>query len=334
MTFIIAEAGVNHNGDIKLAEKLIKVASESGADAIKFQAWKAKNLVTYNAPLAIYQKENTNGFSNQYEMLKKLELNERDHIYLKSKSEEMDIEYLSSAFDLEGLDMLNRLGLKKLKIPSGEITNLPFLKKAGSFDWDIILSTGMSDLNEIKDALYWLQYSGKKKEDISILQCTTQYPAPFDSINLSAMKTISNTFNTKIGYSDHTNGITAAIAAVAMGAQIIEKHITLDRGLPGPDQKASLEPNELKVMVESIRDTEVAIGNGLKIPNQCEISNKDIARKSIVAKKEIKKNQYFSEDNLCTKRPGYGITPMRWFEIIGKKSNKDYMIDEIIDEEK
>lgn len=330
MTYVIAEAGVNHNGDIKLAEKLIKVASESGADAIKFQAWKAENLVTYNAPLAIYQKENTSGFSNQYEMLKELELNENDHMYLKSKSEEMNIEYLSSAFDLEGLEMLNRLGMGKLKIPSGEITNLPFLKKAGSINWEIILSTGMSDLNEIKDALYWLQACGKQRKDISILQCTTQYPAPFDSINLSAMKTISNTFNTKIGYSDHTNGITAAIAAVAMGAQIIEKHITLDRDLPGPDQKASLEPNELKIMVESIRNTEVAIGNGLKIPNECEISNKDIARKSIVAKKEIKKNQYFSEDNLCTKRPGNGISPMKWNEIIGKKANKDYKIDEII----
>ena len=330
MTYIIAEAGVNHNGDIKLAEKLINVAFESGADAIKFQAWKAKNLVTYNAPLATYQKINTSGFNNQYEMLKQLELKESDHIYLKSRCEEMNIEYLSSAFDLEGLDMLNRLGLGKLKIPSGEITNLPFLKKAGSIDWEIILSTGMSNLNEIKDALHWLQFSGKKRENISILQCTTQYPAPFESINLSAMKTLSRTFNTKIGYSDHTSGITAAIAAVAMGAQIIEKHITLDKNLQGPDHKASLEPNELKVLVESIRDTEAAIGNGLKIPNECEISNKDIARKSIVAKKEIKKNQYFSEDNLCTKRPGNGISPMKWYEIIGKKSKRDYRIDEII----
>ena len=332
MTYIIAEAGVNHNGDINLAEELIKVASDSGANAIKFQAWKAENLVTKNAPLAIYQKENTIGFSNQYEMLKQLELKEEDHIYLRSKCEEMNIEYLSSAFDIDGIDMLNRLGLKKLKIPSGEITNLPFLKKAGFIDWDIILSTGMSDLNEIKDALYWLQYSGKKRSRISILQCTTQYPAPFSSINLSAMKTISDTFNVRIGYSDHTDGITAAIAAVALGASIIEKHITLDKNLPGPDQKASLEPNELKLLVQGIRNTEAAIGDGLKIPSQCEIANKDIARKSIVARRNINKNELFSEDNLCTKRPGNGISAMNWNKVIGNKSKKNYKTDELIDE--
>tara|TARA_B100001989_G_C24531983_1_gene462145 strand:+ start:10 stop:1005 length:996 start_codon:yes stop_codon:yes gene_type:complete len=331
MTYIIAEAGVNHNGDITLAEKLIKVASDAGADAIKFQAWKAENLVTNNAPLAIYQKQNTKGFSNQYEMLKQLELNEEDHIYLKSKCKAMNIEYLSSAFDLEGIEMLNRLGLKKLKIPSGEITNLPFLKKAGYFDWDIILSTGMSDLKEIKDALYWLEHSGKKRTNISVLQCTTQYPAPFDSINLSAMKTISDAFNVKIGYSDHTIGITAPIAAVALGALIIEKHITLDRNLTGPDHKASLEPSELKLMVKGIRNTEAAIGNGLKIPNECEIANKAIARKSIVAKQNISKNDIFTEDNICTKRPGNGLSAMNWNEVIGKKSKKNYKTDDLID---
>ena len=249
MTYIIAEAGVNHNGRLDLAEKLIKAAASSGANAVKFQAWKAENLATRSAPLAIYQEENTSGFKNQYDMLKELELSENNHKYLKEICEQFNIEYLSSAFDLEGIQMLQNLKIGKLKIPSGEITNLPFLMKAGTFDWDIILSTGMSTLEEIENALHCLEANGKNRKKITVLQCTTQYPAPFNSINLSAMNTISKAFDLKIGYSDHTNGITASIVAVALGANIIEKHLTLDKNLPGPDHKASLEPDEFKFMV-------------------------------------------------------------------------------------
>ncbi len=330
MTYIIAEAGVNHNGSIDLAEKLIMAAASSGANAVKFQAWKAENLATKYAPLAIYQEENTTGFKNQYEMLKELELSESNHKYLKEKCKEFNIEYLSSAFDLEGIEMLQNLKIGKLKIPSGEITNLPFLRKAGSIDWDIILSTGMSTLEEIEAALDCLEASGKSRKKITVLQCTTQYPAPFDSINLSAMQTIAQAFNLNVGYSDHTSGITAAIVAVALGANIIEKHLTLDKTLPGPDHKASLEPNEFKFMVEQIRNTEASIGNGIKAPSNCEISNKAIARKSIVAKKDIKRDEVFTFENLCVKRPGTGISPMKWDEVIGKTSKRNYLVDELI----
>ena len=330
MTYIIAEAGVNHNGRLDLAEKLIKAAASSGANAVKFQAWKAENLATRSAPLAIYQEENTSGFKNQYDMLKELELSENNHKYLKEICEQFNIEYLSSAFDLEGIQMLQNLKIGKLKIPSGEITNLPFLMKAGTFDWDIILSTGMSTLEEIENALHCLEANGKNRKKITVLQCTTQYPAPFNSINLSAMNTISKAFDLKIGYSDHTNGITASIVAVALGANIIEKHLTLDKNLPGPDHKASLEPDEFKFMVEQIRNTELSIGNGIKIPSQCEIPNIAIARKSIVAKKVIKKDEVFSVDNLCVKRPGTGISPMKWHDLIGKISKRNYHVDELI----
>ena len=330
MTYIIAEAGVNHNGNIDLAEKLIKAAASAGADAVKFQAWKAENLATRSAPLANYQEENTIGFDNQYEMLKDLELSESDHEFLKRKCKDFNIEYLSSAFDIDGIQMLEKLGMKKLKIPSGEITNLPFLRKAGSIDWDIILSTGMSTLEEIENALFCLEVSGKKRQKITVLQCTTQYPAPFDSINLSAMQTISKAFNLKIGYSDHTIGVTAAIAAVALGAKVIEKHLTLDKKLPGPDHKASLEPQEFKFMVEQIRNTELSLGNGIKTPSKCEIPNKAIARKSIVAKRNIRKNEIFTVENLCIKRPGTGISPMKWDEFIGKISQRNYNMDDLI----
>ena len=330
MTYIIAEAGVNHNGRIDLAEKLIKAAASSGANAIKFQAWKAENLATKCAPLAIYQEKNTNGFKNQYDLLKELELSENNHKYLKKVCEEFNIEYLSSAFDIEGIEMLQNLKVNKLKIPSGEITNLPFLLKAGTYDWEIILSTGMSTLAEIEKALHCLEANGKNRKKISVLQCTTQYPAPMNSINLSAMNTISKAFNLNVGYSDHTEGTTAAIVAVALGANIIEKHLTLDKTLPGPDHKASLETAEFKFMVEQIRNTELSIGNGIKTPSHCEIPNIAIARKSIVAKKAIKKNEVFTIENLCVKRPGSGISPMKWEEIIGKISKRNYNIDELI----
>ena len=331
MTYIIAEAGVNHNGSIALAENLIEAAASCGANAIKFQAWKAENLVTRSAPLAGYQERNTSGFLSQYEMLKTLELSENDHKYLKKKCDEKKIEYLSSAFDIEGIEVLHNLGINKLKIPSGEITNLPFLKAAGKYNWEIILSTGMSNMQEIEEALICLESNGKSRDQITILQCTTQYPAPLKSVNLSAMKTISEAFNLKIGFSDHTEGIIAAIAAVAMGAQVIEKHLTLDKNLPGPDHKASIEPDEFKLMIENIRTTELLIGNGIKVPNECEVSNKAIARKSIVAKKYIKKGDLLSSDNLCVKRPGTGISPMQWDNLIGKISQHNYNIDDLIE---
>ena len=331
MTYVIAEAGVNHNGSIDLAENLIEVAASSGANAIKFQAWKAENLVTQSAPLADYQEKNTSGFKSQYEMLKSLELSENDHKYLKKKCEESKIEYLSSAFDIDGIEILKNLGVGKLKIPSGELTNLPLLKAAGKYKWEIIISTGMSDMEEIKDALICLETHGKSRNQITILQCTTQYPAPLNSVNLSAMKNISKEFNVRIGFSDHTEGIIAAIAAVAMGAQVIEKHLTIDKNLPGPDHKASIEPDEFKLMIENIRTTELLIGDGIKVPNECEISNKAIARKSIVAKKYIKKGELLSSDNLCVKRPGTGISPMQWDNLIGKISQQNYNIDDLIE---
>ena len=331
MTYIIAEAGVNHNGNIALAENLIEAAASSGANAIKFQAWKAENLVTRSAPLAGYQERNTSGFVSQYEMLKTLELSENDHKYLKKKCDEKKIEYLSSAFDIEGIEVLNNLGINKLKIPSGEITNLPFLIAAGKYKWEIILSTGMSNMQEIEEAIICLESNGKLRDQITILQCTTQYPAPLKSVNLAAMKTISEAFNLKIGFSDHTEGIIAAIAAVAMGAQVIEKHLTLDKNLPGPDHKASIEPDEFKLMIENIRTTELLIGNGIKVPNECEVSNKAIARKSIVAKKYIKKGELLTSDNLCVKRPGTGISPMQWDNLIGKTAQQNYNIDDLIE---
>ena len=325
MTFIIAEIGVNHNGSVELAKKMVDVIASSGCNCAKFQTFKSENLVNKDAQMAQYQKENLKNNSTQLEMLKKLELKKEDFIELKKYCESKNVMFLSTPFDLESCDFLNSLGMEIFKIPSGEITNLPYLRKINSFKKDIILSTGMANIEEIKEALKVL-----KDCKVSLLHCTTQYPTPYEDVNLKAMETLKKEFNLPVGYSDHTQGIEIPIAAVAMGAEIIEKHFTLDKNMIGPDHKASLEPDELAQMVKSIRNIEKALGNGIKEPKKSEISNIEIVRKSIVAKCDIKKGEIFSENNLTTKRPGNGISPMKWDEIIGKIATKDYLEDEII----
>ena len=328
--FIIAEAGVNHNGSIDLAKKLIDVASEAGADAVKFQTFKAENLVSKSAKKAKYQVENTGSDESQLEMIKKLELGFDEFEELKKYCDEKEIMFLSTPFDDDSIEFLDNLGLKIFKIPSGEITNLPYLKKIGSLNKKVILSTGMADLGEIEDALEVLISAGTKKENITVLHANTEYPTPIDDVNLKAMQTIACAFDVKVGYSDHTLGIEVPIAAVAMGGEVIEKHFTLDRNLPGPDHRASLEPDELKTMVKAIRDIEKALGDGIKRPSKSERKNKEIVRKSIVARKNIKKGEKFTEENLTVKRPGNGISPMRWDEIIGKVAQRDYDKDDLI----
>ena len=329
--FVIAEAGVNHNGSIDLAKKLIDVAVEAGANAVKFQTFKAKNLVSKDAQKAQYQKENMQDDSDsQYEMLKKLELDIDTHKELITYCKEKNIMFLSTPFDEESIEFLDKLGLEIFKIPSGEITNLPYLRKIGLLKKKVILSTGMSDLGEIEDAIDVLVKADTKKENITVLHANTEYPTPFEDVNLKAMQTIACAFGVKVGYSDHTLGIEVPIAAVAMGASVIEKHFTLDRNLPGPDHKASLEPNELKAMVEAIRNIEKALGDGIKKPSKSESKNIEIARKSIVAKRDIKKGEKFTEENLTIKRPGNGINPMRWDEILGQIARKDYKEEELI----
>ncbi|WP_269466642.1 N-acetylneuraminate synthase [Candidatus Pelagibacter sp. RS40] len=328
--FIIAEAGVNHNGSIELAKKLIDVASESGADAVKFQTFKAENLATKNAKKANYQMETTDLRESQFQMLKKFEINFKMHKQLISYCNKKSIMFLSSPFDIDSISLLNDLGLNTLKIPSGEIINLPYLRCIGKLKKKIILSTGMANLDEIKNALDILIRSGTKKNHITVLHANTEYPTPMQDVNLKAMLTIGNTFGVSYGYSDHTSGIEVDIAAVALGATCIEKHFTLDSNMEGPDHKASLEPHELKDMVKAIRNIELALGNGIKKPSNSEIPNIKIVRKSIVSKTSIKKGDIFNENNLTIKRPGNGINPMKWDKLIGTKSKKDYNEDELI----
>jgi N,N'-diacetyllegionaminate synthase len=329
-TFIIAEAGVNHNGNIEIAKKMIEVAKECGADAIKFQTFKAEKVISKYAPKAEYQKQTTGETDSQLEMVKKLELSFDDFIVLKEYCDKLNIMFLSTPFDFESIDFLNDLGLEIFKIPSGEITNLPYLEKIGKLGKKVILSTGMADLGEIEDALDILISCGTKKENITVLHCNTEYPTPYEDVNLLAMLTIKEAFKVKVGYSDHTLGIEIPIAAVALGASVIEKHFTLDKNMEGPDHKASLEPHELKAMIDAIVNIEKALGNGMKKPSKSELKNKDIVRKSIVAKREIKKGEIFTEDNITVKRPGTGISPMRWYEVLGKVAPKDYKEDELI----
>lgn len=330
---IIAEAGVNHNGSIDLAKKLIDAAVYAGVDFVKFQTFKSESLVSKSAKKAVYQIQNTNDTSeSQLQMLKKLELSREQHYEIVAYCKEKNISFFSTAFDIESLEFLKDLGLSIVKIPSGEITNLPYLRKAAELFSEIIISTGMSTMNDIKLAINVFLKAGHKKDNISILHCNTEYPTQMKDVNLRAMKTIQKRFNTKVGYSDHTLGSEVPIAAVALGAQIIEKHFTLDRSLPGPDQLASLEPNELKFMVDSIRNIELAIsGSGEKLPSNSEIINIEIARKSIVAKTNILRGELFSEKNLTTKRPGNGISPMKWDNIIGKTSKRNFNEDDLID---
>lgn len=328
--FIIAEAGVNHNGCIQTAKKLIDVAVKAGADAVKFQTFKAEALVSKNAQKADYQKKTTSSDESQFDMIKKLELDLDTHNELIAYCSEQNIMFLSTPFDHDSIELLNSLGLEIFKIPSGEITNLPYLRDIGKLNKKVILSTGMADIGEIEDALDVLISAGTKKTNITILHANTMYPTPMEDVNLKAMQTIGNTFDCKYGYSDHTLGIEVPIAAVAMGASCIEKHFTLDKNMEGPDHKASLEPNELKVMVQSIRNIELALGSSIKKPSKSEMPNMPIARKSIVAKKDIKKGEVFDENNLSVKRPGSGINPMLWDSIIGTISQKDYKEDDLI----
>ncbi|WP_323593920.1 N-acetylneuraminate synthase [Aliarcobacter butzleri] len=328
--FIIAEAGVNHNGSIDLAKKLIDVASESGVDAVKFQTFKAENLVSKNAQKAEYQKQTTDKNESQFDMIKKLELDVDTHKELMLYCKTKNIMFLSTPFDHDSIDLLSDLGLEIFKIPSGEITNLPYLRHIGKLKKKVILSTGMADIGEIEDALDILINAGTKKENITVLHANTMYPTPMEDVNLKAMVTIGNTFDVAFGYSDHTLGIEVDIAAVAMGACCIEKHFTLDKTMEGPDHKASLEPDELKAMVKAIRNIELALGSCVKKTSKSEIPNIQIARKSIVAKMDIKKGELLFEDNLTIKRPGNGISPMRWDEIVGTIATKDYKEDEII----
>lgn len=331
-TYIIAEAGVNHNGSLDMAFQMIDAAVAAGADAVKFQTFKAEKVITVNAPKASYQKETTGSDESQLKMVKGLELNEMAHIQLCQYSQHKGIQFMSTPFDLESIDLLNRLGLKIFKIPSGEITNLPYLRKIGSLKKRLILSTGMADLGEIEDALNVLTEFGTPLGSITVLHCNTEYPTPFEDVNLNAMLTIKYAFpGIAIGYSDHTAGIEVPIAAVAMGATVVEKHFTVDRHLPGPDHKASLEPDELRDMVRAIRNIEKALGSGVKKPSQSELKNKPVARKSIVASQRIKKGDTFTEKNITVKRPGTGITPMNWDDIVGRKATKHYLKDELIE---
>ena len=329
--FIIAEAGVNHNGDIELAKSLIDIASEAKADAVKFQTFKATNLVTKGLEKADYQKRTTkNKDISQFEMLNKLELSENDHSVLIKYCEEKQILFISSPFDIESINLLVTLGLELFKIPSGEITNLPYLRHIGHLNKKIIMSTGMANMNEINEAIKILLDSGTDKENITILHTNTMYPTPMNDVNLKAMLTISKTFGLPVGYSDHSLGIEVPIAAVAMGAQVIEKHFTINNMMDGPDHMASLSPSQLKQMVISIRNVESALGNGIKEPTNSEKPNIKHARKSIVAKKNINKGDVLNENNISVKRSGGGINPMKWDSIIGKVAKKDYLVDEII----
>ena len=328
--FIIAEAGVNHNGSVDLAKQLIDVAVDSGADAVKFQTFKAENLVSKNAQKADYQKQTTDASESQFDMIKKLELDVDTHKELIAYCQEKDIMFLSTPFDHESIDLLSGLGLQIFKIPSGEITNLPYLRHIGSLGKRVVLSTGISNLGEVKDALNILINAGTSKDNITVLHANTMYPTPMEDVNLNAMLTIQREFGVDIGYSDHTLGIEVDIAAVAMGASIIEKHFTLDNAMEGPDHKASLEPEELKAMVSAIRNIEKALGSNEKILSPSEEVNINIARKSIVASRPVRKGELLSADNITTKRPGTGLSPMKWDEIVGTIASKAYQSDELI----
>ena len=328
---IIAEAGVNHNGDIAKAKALIDKGAEAGVDYVKFQTFKAANLVTKQAERAAYQDRNTQDNDSQYEMLKKLELSQAVHQELIDYCTQKGVQFLSTGFDIESLEFLAKLGITIAKIPSGEITNLPYLRKVASLFSEVILSTGMATIAEIKGAVKVLTDNGVRKDKITILHCNTEYPTPMEDVNLRAMLHIAQELGVAVGYSDHTLGIEVPIAAVALGATVIEKHFTLDKTLPGPDHRASLEPEELKAMVSAIRNIEKAIGgSGLKEVSKSEEKNKAIARKSIVATAAIAKGEVLTAEKLGTKRPGTGLSPMLWDEVIGSKAIRDFEEDDLI----
>ena len=328
-TLIIAEAGVNHNGDISIAKKLVDSAKEAGADIVKFQTFDVDSITSKYAEMAQYQKRNIGQTKSQKEMLSELTLTHDEFVELSTYCKKKEIKFLSTPFDLPSIDFLSSLGCDLWKIPSGEITNFPYLVKIANTNQDVILSTGMSTLIEVESAVKVLSEEGAGK--ITLLHCTTQYPTPYDSVNLNAMKTLKEKTGLDVGYSDHTNGIEISVAAVAMGAVIIEKHFTLDRNMRGPDHKASLEPEEWKQMVQSIRHVESAFGTGEKAPVAAERENMNIARKSIVAKRFIGKGEAFSEENITTKRPGSGVSPMLWKSVLGTKAIRDFGEDELIE---
>jgi len=329
-SLIIAEVGVNHNGDIELAKKLIKAAADAGADLVKFQTFNAEMLVTHTAPKAEYQMRTTDGAQSQLTMLRQLELDAEMHNSLIAHSSSHNIGFFSTGFDIESLDYLASLGAKRFKIPSGEITNLPYLRHVGAFGKPLILSTGMATLGEIEAALDVLEVAGTPRSQIIVLHCNTEYPTPMQDVNLRAMCSIRDAFDVAVGYSDHTLGIEVPIAAVAMGATVIEKHLTLDRNLPGPDHKSSLEPEEFAAMVRAIRNIEQAIGDGIKRPSASEAKNMSIARKSLVASKPILAGEQYTPENVTAKRPSTGISPMRWDEVIGRLAPRDFAVDESI----
>jgi N,N'-diacetyllegionaminate synthase len=330
-TLIIAEAGVNHNGDIQMARRLIDAAAAAGADLVKFQTFRADRLVTASAKKASYQIATTAADESQHEMIRKLELTEAMHDNLIDHCRQRKIEFFSTAFDIDSLDYLMQLGMERVKVPSGEITNLPYLRRVGGFGKPVILSTGMSNLGDIEAALNVLELAGTPRDRITVLHCNTEYPVPMVEVNLRAMRSIREAFGVEVGFSDHTEGIEVAIAAVALGARVIEKHFTLDRNLPGPDHRASIEPDELGRMISSIRNIELAMGDGIKRPSASEERNRPIARKSLVAARPINKGELFSATNMTAKRPGTGISPMRWDEVLGRKAGRDFFIDEPIE---
>lgn len=331
-TLVIAEAGVNHNGDMEKARALVDVAAAAGADFVKFQTFTADKLVSASAPKAEYQKQSTGAQESQYEMIRKLELTHAMHEELIAHCEHRGIRFFSTAFDLDSLDYLAGVGLDRFKVPSGEITNLPYLRRMGSYRRPVILSTGMSNLQEIGDALRVLEDAGMKRRDITVLHCNTEYPTPMRDVNLRAMLSIRDAFGVDVGYSDHTPGIEVSLAAVALGATVIEKHFTLDKGLPGPDHRASLEPDELSALVRGIRNVEEAVaGDAIKRASPSESRNLVVARRSIVASRTIAAGERFGEHNLTTKRPGSGISPMRWDEIVGTSARRSFNVDEPIE---
>lgn len=331
-TLIIAEAGVNHNGDLELARQLVDAAAEAGADLIKFQTFSADRQVTRTARKADYQSRATDSKESQYEMLRRLELSAEMHVSLIEHCAARNIGFFSTGFDIASVDLLVSLGQDHyFKVPSGEITNLPYLRHIGQFGKIVILSTGMATLGEIEAAVDVLEQAGTPRANMTVLHCTTEYPTPMAEVNLRAMQSIHVAFGVAVGYSDHTSGIEVAIAAVAMGASVIEKHFTVNRNLPGPDHKASLEPEELKAMVAAIRNIEVALGDGIKRITPSEAGNKLVARKSLVASRIIRAGEPFSAENITAKRPGTGISPIRWDEIMGRTAPRDFLADELIE---
>ncbi|MCJ9707749.1 N-acetylneuraminate synthase [Bordetella hinzii] len=328
---IIAEAGVNHNGDIELAKQLVREAAAAGADFVKFQTFVASSLIAPDAPKAQYQVRATGGDESQYEMVRKLELSKNDHLVLIDECRKHGVRFFSTAFDFASFDMLVELGVDLVKVPSGELTNKPFLRHMARHGFPLILSTGMADLGDIEAALNVIEDAGTPRSKVTILHCTTEYPAPMADVNLRAMHSLGQAFGLPVGYSDHTEGIEIPIAAVALGATVIEKHFTLSREMPGPDHKASLEPAELSAMVRAIRNVELAMGDGVKRPTAVELKNRTVARRSIVAARAIEAGEILTEECLTTKRPGNGVSPMHWDEVLGRVAKRSYQANELIE---